>query len=226
MPLDPNILREAKEVLAFYSRPAQEQIKQNLYGPREARLAGAIVANSFTVEVCLEPPPETVRLQELRVHATEQIAALCRRLRQMTEIVEERVAGYAVLVEECNDAIAEAEEDFCIDEDGGYEDEPEVPSKRQVFVIVFPPLSSDETGVTGEINTFVGKLKDRGIATWVADENDQTKRLKAMTIREIYNVGRVAAVVLTDKDGTVLDGWYNGMPWIEETLTKIQELAG
>lgn len=223
MTLDPNIRREALEVLRTYSSPAQELIKQNLYGPREARLAGAIAANTFTVEVHHEPT-ETELVTNLRALATDRIVTLCRLLQQATEIIEEHVAGHhGELLEECEEAIASAEEDFYIDEDS---DRTGQLKHEQVFAVVFPPLSQHHVGmvVTDEITTFVDKLKDRGITTWVADETDYTKRVKAMTMREIYNVGRVAAVVLTNKDGVVLDGWYNGMPWIEEVMTRVQEL--
>lgn len=222
MTLDANIRREALEVLRAYSSPAQELVKQNLYGTREARLAGAIVANTFTVEVHHEPT-ETELVADLRAQATEQIVTLCRLLRQTTEIIEERVAGHGELLEECEEAIAAAEEDFYIDEDGSHVGELK---HEQVFVVVFPPLSQHRVGmvITDEITAFVDKLKGRGVTTWVADESDYTKRLKAMTMREIYNVGRIAAVVLTNKHGDVLDGWYNGMPWIEEVMKRVQEL--
>lgn len=219
MTLDPDILREAKDVLALYSKPAQELIKQNLYGPREARLAGAIVANIFTVEVHHEPT-ETELLADVKARAWEQIETLCTLLRRAMTLVEERVAGaHSELLQECEDAIAMSEEDFEVEVEADDGDEEE-PPKRLLCVVVFPALDPDGTLVSD----FVDKLTLRGVTVWVADENDQSKRLKAMTMREIYNVGRIAAVVVTDRDGTVLDGWYNGLPWIEEVMAKIQEL--
>lgn len=216
MPLDPNILREAREVLQLYATPAQELIKQNSYGPRKARLAGAIVANSFTV-VSYEKPTETELLRDLKVSAWEQISKLCNLLRQATEVIEEYAAGHTVLLQECEQEIATAEEDFEVDDI----DEVETP-QRDVYVVVFPALGAE--AATADIDDFVDKLKVRGVKTWIADENDQSKRLKAMTMREIYNVGRIASVVVASEDGLVLDGWYNGLPWVEEVLSKIQEL--
>jgi len=218
MTIDAELLREAREVLRLYTTPAQELITQNLYGPREARLAGAIVANSLTV-VSYEEPTETELLASWKQHAWEQISRLCSLLQKTTAIVEEHVAGHADLLKNCEVEIVTAEEDFIVDDD-------EEAPKRPVFVVVFPTLDLDgKTRVTTAIDDFVGKLKGRGITTWIADESDTSKRLKAMTMREIYNVGRVASVVLTNADGVVLDGWYNGMPWIEEVLAKVRELT-
>lgn len=220
MTIDSNLVREAQEILQLYSRPAQELIKQNLYGPREARLAGAIVANSFTV-VSYQEPTEAELLKTWQAHARDQFATLRDVMQKLMNLVEDRLAGSDVqaLLDACEDELASVEEDF------GSDDEVEAGPKQDVFVVVFPPL--DERGQmaeTSEIRTFVEKLTGRAITTWVANENDQSRRLKAMTMREIYNVGRVAAVVLTNKDGVVLDGWYNGMPWIEEVLNRVREL--
>lgn len=111
MTIDPNIHREALEVLKFYTTPAQELIKQNLYGPREARFAGAIVANSFTVEVHHEPT-EAELLKEWQAHAWEQFQRLCRLLQRTTAIIEEHVAGQEDLIRECESVTATIEEDF------------------------------------------------------------------------------------------------------------------
>jgi exonuclease VII small subunit len=224
MTLDPNILREAREVLNTYSTPAQALIRQNLYGPREARFAGAIVENSFTVISHEGPATESEQVKAAYEEAAGQVQALCRLLRQTTEIIEERVAGFEELVRECDAEIVQAEANFeQVDEEGEGEDEDEAPEKPDnVFVVVFPPL--DPPLAEGFITEFVDKLKYRGVKTWVADESDYTRRIKAMTMREIYNVGRVASVVITNRDGTVLDGWYSGIPWIEEVMSKVQEL--
>lgn len=221
--LDPNILAEAQAILQLYSRPAQEAIKQNLYGAREARLAGAIVKQSFTVEVCPEPPPESEQMQELRGQAATQVATLCQLLRKAVTLLEERVSGAETFVAECESEINCAEENFFIDEDGSHADQLK---RGPVFIVVFPALDlAGKTVVTTAIDEFVKRMKGYGITTWVADESDYTKRLKAMTMREIYNIGRVAAVVLTNKDGIVLDGWYNGMPWVDEVIGKVKELT-
>lgn len=225
MTIDPALRREALDVLRTYSRPAQELIKQNLYGPREARLAGAIVANTLTVEVYPEPPPESEQLKELRGQAANQVATLCQLLRKAAAIIEERVSGEETFVAECEEEIVTAEENFFIDEDGSHADEL---TRGPVYVVIFPPLTIDNAGktaITSDIKEFVAKLSGRGITTWVADEADYTKRIKAMTMREIYNVGRVAAVVVTNKDGFVLDGWYNGMPWVDEVIARVKELT-
>jgi len=220
MTLDPNILREAQEVLKLYSTPAQELIKQNLYGPREARFAGAIIANSFTVEVHHEPT-ETELLKDCREGAWEQIQTLCDLLRKTSALIEESVAGHETLLAECETEIATAEENFEV-----FDEEDTAKEGRSIYVIVFPALDLDgRMATTTAIDDLVKKLSSRGVAVWVADEDDHKKRVKAMTIREIYNIGRVAAVVLSTADGIVLDGWYNGaLPWVEEVMTRIAEL--
>jgi len=111
MTLDPALVREAHEILKLYSTPAQESIKQNLYGPREARFAGALVANSLTV-VSYQAPTETELLKEWRANAWAQISALCDLLRRTTALIEECVAGQDELLHECEAEIATAEEDF------------------------------------------------------------------------------------------------------------------
>jgi hypothetical protein len=222
MTLDPNILREAREVLGVYSTPAQALIRQNLYGPREARLAGAIIENSFTVVSYEGPATESEQVKAAYDDAAGQIHALCRLLRQATTIIEERVAGFEELLRECDEEIVQAEANYEQVEDVSDDDE-ETPDEDPVFVVVFPPL--DPPLAEGFIKEFVDKLKGRGVTTWVADENDYARRVKAMTMREIYNVGRVASVVITNRDGVVLDGWYSGMPWIEEVMKRVQELA-
>jgi hypothetical protein len=220
MTIDAALLREAREVLQLYSTPAQELIKQNLYGPREARLAGAIVANSLTV-VSYQEPTETELLATWKSHAWEQISMLCNLLQQTAAIIEERVAGHEALLRECDIEISTAEENFVVDAKD--EENDEAPEHADnVFVVVFPPL--DPPLADGFVNDFVDKLKCRGVHVWVADESDYTRRVKAMTMREIYNVGRVASVVVTNREGVVLDGWYSGMPWIEEVIAKVAEL--
>ncbi len=218
MTLDPSLLREAQEVLRVYSSPAQEMIKLNLYGPREARLAGALVAKNFTVVSYQGPDPVPEQVKAEREEAVVQINALCELLRRATAVIEERVAGQEMLLRACEEELSQAEANY----DDGIPDMP-TPPARQVFVVVFPTIDlAGKTVVTTVIDDFVKKLRGCGITVWVADETDQSKRLKAMTMREIYNVGRVASVVLTTEDGTVLDGWYNGMPWIDETLARVR----
>lgn len=217
MTLDPDILREAKAILNLYATPQQELIKKNLYGPLEARLAGAIVHNSFTV-VSHSEPTETEALQELRDGAWEQITELCRLLREASAIIEERVAGnHTELLEEIDGEIVQAEENFTHD----VEDE----NERTIVVVVFPTLDHADGAVAAQLDEFVKTLNALKIKTWVADESDHSRRLKAMTIREIYNIGRVAAVVLTTVDGIVLDGWYNGLPWVNEVTDRVRKLG-
>jgi hypothetical protein len=121
--IDASLLREAREVLQLYSSPAQELIKQNLYGPREARLAGAIVANSLTV-VSYEEPTETELLKDWQANAWEQISRLCDLLQKTTTIIEERVAGHEALLQTCEIERATAEENFEVVDDA---------KARQVF---------------------------------------------------------------------------------------------
>jgi hypothetical protein len=217
MTLDPNIRREAWGVLKMYSTPQQELIKKNLYGPREARLAGAIVANSM-VAVVHQQPTETDALRELQESAWETVSALVELLKQAAQIIEDNVAGdHVALLNEIDREVSSAEENFDYAEADAATEE----GTSSFKVIVFPPLidAPDQA-----ITAFVEKIRVRAIPVWVADENDQTKRLKAMTIREIYNIGRVAAVVITNVDGMVLDGWYNGLPWVEEVTSKLAAL--
>jgi hypothetical protein len=109
MPVDPNIAAEARAVLSQYTTAAQQAIKQNLYGPREARLAGAIVANTFTVVVQGEPPTPEQRLRDLQKQAYETVEGLCKRLQQAIDVIEASVAGQGDLVRACEDEIACAE---------------------------------------------------------------------------------------------------------------------
>lgn len=218
MTLDPNILREAKAILNLYTTPQQQLIKRNLYGPREARLAGAIVEKSFVV-VSHQQPTETDALRELRDSAWETVSSLVELLKQAQQIIEDNVAGdHVALLQEIDREVSAAEENF----DYGEADAATAAGAPSSFrVIVFPPANTapDQT-----ITAFVEKLRNRSVPIWVADESDQTRRLKAMTVREIYNVGRVVAVVVTNVDGVVLDGWYNGLPWVEEVTSKLAVL--
>lgn len=217
MTLDPSLLREAQDVLRAYSSPAQEMIKQNLYGPREARIAGALVAKNFTVVSYQGPDTVEEQVEAVRQEAVEQVNALCKLLREATAVIEEHVAGQETLLRACEEEVSQAEANF------DDEIEEEETAAQKVFVVVFPTIDlAGHTVVTTAITDYVKKLQSCGLTVWVADETDQSKRLKAMTMREIYNVGRVASVVLTTEDGTVLDGWYNGMPWVDETLAKVR----
>lgn len=117
MTLDPKILAEAQDVLRLYSRPAQEAIKLNLYGPREARFAGAIVAKSFTVEVHHEPT-ETDTIKTLRKDSWAMMQRLCKLLARTTTIIEDRLAigdDIRILLDECASAEMTAEEDFSVE---------------------------------------------------------------------------------------------------------------
>lgn len=114
MTLDPNLLKEAQDVLKFYSTPAQELVKQNLYGPREARFAGAIVAKACVV-VSHQEPTEVELLKTWHEHAWKQIQALCQLLRATTLVIEEGLVGHEDLVEACEREIATAEENFEVD---------------------------------------------------------------------------------------------------------------
>lgn len=117
MTLDPSLLREAEEVMRLYSSPAQAMIKLNLYGPREARFAGAIVVRQFTV-IEHEQATETEALKALRKDAWTMIERLCKLLAKTTTIIEERLAvGESVkaLLDECASAELTAEEDFSVE---------------------------------------------------------------------------------------------------------------
>lgn len=217
--LDPKILTEAQSVLQAYTLSAQELIKQNLYGPREARLAGAIVKNAFTV-VSYESPTETEVLKEFRGQVSDHVSRLVELLERATAVIEESVSGQQELLNEIADATTNSEEDFVITEE-----ETTLRNHRKIFMVVFPPLDTEQTAAEAHaIEQFVEKFKGYAIPTWVANEADFTKRLRAMTMREIYNVGRTTAVVLTNSDGMVLDGWYNGLPWVDEALARIRSL--
>lgn len=120
MTLDPSLLREAEQVLALYSRPAQEAIKANQFGVREARFAGAIVAKSLTV-VSYSEPTETEMFKTMRHSAAEQIVELRDVLRKAMNVIEERVAGEEALLQECEEQIAAADEDWTY-----YADDPDV----------------------------------------------------------------------------------------------------
>jgi hypothetical protein len=112
MSIDPNIAHEARSILGQYTSPVQELIKQNLYGPREARLAGAIVANLFTVVVTAPLPSPEERLHELQGQAYETVTTLCKLLRRAMVVIEESVAGQEDLVRECDEEIACAEDNI------------------------------------------------------------------------------------------------------------------
>jgi len=112
MSIDPNIAQEARAVLQQYSTPAQEMIKLNLYGPREARFAGAIVANLFTVVVSAPLPTPEERLRELQGQAHTTMTTLCKLLQRAMTVIEESVAGQEALVRECEEEIASAEDNI------------------------------------------------------------------------------------------------------------------
>lgn len=109
--LDPGIAQEARAILNQYSLPAQELIKKNLYGPREARLAGAIAANLFTVVVHSETKP-TDALRELQQQSHETVTELCEIIRRMMAVIEESVAGQEDLLREADVAMACAEDNI------------------------------------------------------------------------------------------------------------------
>lgn len=121
MTLDPALLREAQEVLRLYSSPVQELLKQNLYGPREARFAGAIVAKSLTVVSYQGPDPVPEQVKVERVEAVKYVTALCELLRRTMTVIEERVAGQHELLAECEDEVSQAEAE--------YDDEPMEPNE-------------------------------------------------------------------------------------------------
>lgn len=119
MTIDAALLREAQDVLRLYSSSAQKLIQDNLYGPREARLAGAVVKNAFTV-IVHEQTTETKALRDLRVQAWQQIEKLCELLGKTTAIIEERVAldvGMRDLLDECEAQIVSATDDFEVEVD-------------------------------------------------------------------------------------------------------------
>jgi len=108
MTIDASLLREAREVLQLYARPAQEMIKLNLYGPREARFASVIVEKNFTVVVSAPLPTPEQRLKELQKESYEQVTELCTLLRRAMTVIEESVAGQVDLLQECDGAIESA----------------------------------------------------------------------------------------------------------------------
>jgi hypothetical protein len=62
------------------------------------------------------------------------------------------------------------------------------------------------------------QLQGRGLHACVADEivTDSSLKVKAMCVREIYNVGRGTSTVMVNADGVWLDGWYGWAPTIEK----------
>lgn len=110
MPIDPHIHREAEEILRLYSRSAQDAIKQNLYGPREARLAGAIVANALVVVTQGDAPAPADQLRDLQYAADEHVHALCTLLEHACGIIEQHVAGHEDFVTTCEAAISDAQQ--------------------------------------------------------------------------------------------------------------------
>jgi hypothetical protein len=113
--LDPSLLREAQDVLRLYSSSAQDAIKLNLYGPREARLAGALVAKNFTVVSYQGPDPVPEQVKAERDVATAHVTVLCTLLRQAMAVIEERVAGQQELLAECEDEITQAVDEYSDD---------------------------------------------------------------------------------------------------------------
>jgi hypothetical protein len=130
MTIDAALLREAREVLQLYSTPAQAMIKQNLYGPREARFAGAIVENSPTVVAF-----ETELLKNWQTCAWEQISRLCDLLQKTTAIIEEHIAGDAELLKECEVEIATADDFRVVDADA------DATLNRQIFVVAMTEIA-------------------------------------------------------------------------------------
>lgn len=117
MTIDAALLREAKDVLSLYGSPVQELLKENLYGPREARFAGAIVKNALVV-VAHEQATETEALKTLKIQAWEQIEMLIKLLGQTTAIIEEHVAidvATRELLQECETQAVTAEENFFVE---------------------------------------------------------------------------------------------------------------
>jgi hypothetical protein len=87
-----------------------------------------------------------------------------------------------------------------------------------VVFVLFPSLEPCDPATIREIAV---RLQERGHAVWVADEADHKRRLKALYVREIYDVGRGASIVMTNCDGVWLDGWYGEaqLPTVDELIT-------
>jgi len=138
MTLDPSLLREAEQVLALYSSPAAEAIKANLFGVREARFAGAIVAKALTV-VSYSEPAESEIFKSTRQAMAEQIVALRDLLRKTMDIIEERVAGEEALLTECEDEIVRADDEWAY-----FADEPDEPVDEGMTPADEPAAPTDE----------------------------------------------------------------------------------
>lgn len=82
-----------------------------------------------------------------------------------------------------------------------------------VVFVLFPSL---ETPCLETLNSCALRLKQSGYNVWIADEGDASRRLKALVMREIYDVGRSTAIVLTNWEGTWIDGWYETLPSFDE----------
>lgn len=94
--------------------------------------------------------------------------------------------------------------------------------KIDIFVVVFPPLENGFARPSLEVQAYAGKLKAAGLHVWIASETDTHSRLTAMTVREIYDIGRTVSVVLTNVDGLRLEGWYGELPSIETVVDRIR----
>jgi hypothetical protein len=113
--VDAALVREAESVVAQFSRPAQEQIARNMFGPREARFAAVIVQCAADVEKLgkLRDGFETEH-GSLKYRLETQVEQLSRLLHEATEIIENHVVGFADRVEEFRDAAGLFED--CVDD--------------------------------------------------------------------------------------------------------------
>lgn len=94
--------------------------------------------------------------------------------------------------------------------------------KIDIFVVVFPPLENGFAKPSLEVQAYVDALRVAGLRVWIADESDTQRRLTAMTVREIYDIGRTVSVVLTNVDGLRLEGWYGELPSVETVVDRIR----
>lgn len=110
------LVREAERILALYSSPVLDAIREGLYGPRDAQFALVIIEHAtvpFVPAALREVEELKIQLEELRSekkqleeqNATDE-EALRRLLGEALDIIEGNCSGFASF---CDDARAEAD---------------------------------------------------------------------------------------------------------------------
>lgn len=113
--VDAALVREAQSVVAQFSRPAQEQILRNMYGPREARFAAVIVQCAADVEKLVKLRDDfEAEHGSLRQQMEERITQLSAMLHEAAEIIENHVVGFGDRIEMFRDEAGLLED--CVDE--------------------------------------------------------------------------------------------------------------